>query len=153
MPETPEDELLGGNPFDDEPAPDDTPGPEAPDAELRGFFPDLLRRTLTLGFTGLFLTEEAARKVLGPSVPREWVQYVLSQSEKTRTDLVDRMSHEFGRVISALDPVEVLRRLFDGQSIEVSAKIRFFLDQEKSRETRLHAAWRKDPGRKKPESS
>ena len=31
-------------------------------AEMSGFFPDLLRRGLTLGFTGFFLTEEAVRK-------------------------------------------------------------------------------------------
>ena len=135
----------GDDPFEDEALGAEEELPQEGEAS---FFPDLLRRTLTLGFTGLFLTEEAVRKVLGPSVPREWVQYVLTQSERTRSELVERMSREFGGVMSALDPVEVLRRLFDGQSVEVSAKIRFFLDQETSRETKLKASWSKDPGRK-----
>ena len=109
-------------------------GPEAPDSEapegledeeIRGFLPDLVRRGLTLGFTGLFLTEEAMRKALGDTVPRDWIEFVVSQSDRTRAELVERLSKEFGRVLSALDPVELLRRLFEGQTLEVTAKIHF----------------------------
>ena len=108
--------------------------PEVPDGEeIRGFLPELMRRTLTLGFTGLFLTEEAMRKALGDSVPREWVDFVFSQSERTRADMVDRLSREFGRALSALDPVELLRRLFEGQTIEVSARIHFASPRESIR--------------------
>ena len=107
----------------------DPPGPEDPEEfsseEIRGFLPDLVRRGLTLGFTGLFLTEEAMRKALGDTVPREWLEFVISQSDRTRQDLVERMSREMGKVLSALDPVEVLRRLFEGQTLEVTAKIHF----------------------------
>jgi hypothetical protein len=89
-----------------------------------GFLPDLLRRGLTLGFTGFFMTEEALRRALGDSVPRDWLDFMVGQSEKTRAELLERLSREFGKVISAVDPVEILRRLLDGQTIEVSARIR-----------------------------
>lgn len=100
-----------------------------PDAAARpveggGFFPDLLRRGLTLGFTGLFMTEEAVRRALGDSVPRDVIEYVLEQSERTRQEFLERLSREFGRVLSALDPVEVAKRLLEGRSIEVTAQIR-----------------------------
>jgi hypothetical protein len=95
-------------------------GPATPES---GFLPDLLRRGLSLGFTGFFLTEEALRRALGDSLPREWMEFMVEQSERTRAELLDRLSREFGRVISAFDPVEILRRLLDGQTIEVSARI------------------------------
>jgi hypothetical protein len=94
------------------------------EAGVKGFFPDILRRGLAVGFTGLFMTEEALRKALGDSVPRDWIEFFVEQSDRTRAELVDRISKEFGRVLTALDPVEVIRRLVDGQTIEVSAKIR-----------------------------
>lgn len=89
-----------------------------------GFLPEMLRRGLTLGFTGFFMTEEALRRALGDSVPRDWVEFVVEQSDRTRTEFLDRISKEFGRVLSALDPVEVARRLLDGQTLEVSARVR-----------------------------
>ena len=88
------------------------------------FLPDLLRRGLTMGFTGFFMTEEALRRALGDSLPRDWMEFMVEQSEKTRAELLERLSREFGRVISAFDPVEILRRLLDGQTIEVSARIK-----------------------------
>jgi hypothetical protein len=89
-----------------------------------GFLPDLLRRGLTLGFTGFFMTEEALRRALGDSMPRDWLDFMVGQSEKTRAELLERLSREFGRVLAAVDPVEILRRLLDGQTIEVSARIK-----------------------------
>lgn len=89
-----------------------------------GFLPDLLRRGLTLGFTGFFLTEEAVRKALGESVPRDLMDFILAQSDRTRAEFLDRISKEFARTLNALDPVEVVKRLLEGRSIEVSATIR-----------------------------
>lgn len=96
-----------------------------------GFFPDLLRRGLSMGFTGLFMTEEAVRRALGDSVPRDVVEFFIAQSEKTRTDMLERLSTEFGRALAALDPVELTRRLLDGATVEISAKIRFVPEVEK----------------------
>jgi hypothetical protein len=89
-----------------------------------GFFPDALRRVLTLGFTGFFMTEEALRKALGDSVPRDVVEFVLDQSQRMRSEFLDRVSREFGRVLERIDPVEVARRLLEGRTIEVSARFR-----------------------------
>lgn len=95
------------------------------EADAAGFFPDLLRKGLSLGFTGFFMTEEAIRRALGDSVPRDVIEFVLEQSNKTRAELLDRLSREFGRTLQALDPVELARRLLDGRTIEISAQVRF----------------------------
>lgn len=101
-----------------------SPSVEGEDDGAAGFFPDLLRRGLTLGFTGFFLTEEAVRKALGESVPRDLMDFILTQSERTRAEFLDRISKEFAGALSTLDPVEVVKRLLEGRSIEVSATIR-----------------------------
>ncbi len=90
-----------------------------------GLFPELLRRGLTLGFTGFFMTEEALRRALGDSAPREMVDFLRDQSERMRNEFLERMSREFGRVLSAMDPVEIAKRLLEGRTVEVSARIRF----------------------------
>ena len=49
------------------------------------------------------------------------------------TDVVLQMSwQEFGRTLQALDPVELARRLLDGRTIEVSAKVRFVPEENGS---------------------
>ncbi len=100
--------------------------------EAAGFLPDLLRKGLTLGFTGVFMTEEAIRKALGESVPRDVIEYVLQQSERMRGEFLDRTSKEFGKAISAMDPAEVLTRLVEGRTVEVTARFRILNDDKKS---------------------
>ena len=101
--------------------------------ETAGFFPDLLRRGLTLGFTGFFMTEEALRRALGESAPREMIDFVVSQSERMRGEFLDRVSREFGKALSAMDPVELAKRLLEGRTVEVSARIRFVEEDKAAR--------------------
>lgn len=98
--------------------------------ETAGLFPDLLRRGMSLGLTGFFMTEEALRRALGETAPREMIEFVIAQSEKTRADFLDRMSREFGKALSAMDPIEVAKRMLEGRTIEVSATIRFVEDEK-----------------------
>ena len=91
-------------------------------AEASSFFPELLRRGLTLGFTGFFLTEEALRKALGDSVPRDVLEFMLDQSQRMRAEFLDRVSTEFGRVLERVDPVDLARRLLEGGTVEVTAR-------------------------------
>ena len=129
-------------PKDDRDPPDPNDAPRDPshspedDADAQSkFFPELLRRGLSLGFTGFFMTEEAIRRALGDSVPRDVVEFVLEQSERTRAELLDRFSKEFGKVLSAVDPVEISKRLLEGKTIEVSARVRLITEDEKGEET------------------
>ena len=106
--------------------------PGSPDAG--GFLPDLLRRGLTLGFTGFFLTEEALRKALGDSVPRDVIEFLLDQSQRMRGEFLDRISREFGRVLERIDPVELARRLLEGRTVEVSARFRLVPEKKRRRD-------------------
>jgi hypothetical protein len=98
-----------------------------------GLFPDLLRRGMSLGLTGFFMTEEALRRALGETAPREMIEFVVAQSEKTRAELLDRVSREVGRALSAMDPIELAKRLLEGRTIEVTATIRFVEDEKSAK--------------------
>lgn len=95
-----------------------------------GFLPDLLRRTLTLGFTGFFMTEEAIRKALGETVPKDAIEYMLDQTERMRTDFLEGVSTEFGKAMTQMDPAEIVARLLEGRTVEVSARFRILTDDD-----------------------
>jgi len=103
-------------------------------AEAGGFFPEALRRVLTLGFTGFFLTEEALRKALGDSVPRDVAEFVLDQSQRMRAEFLDRVTKEFGKVLERVDPAELMRRLLEGRTVEVSARFRLVPEKRRVQE-------------------
>jgi hypothetical protein len=87
--------------------------------------PDLLRRVVAMGFSGLFLTEEVVRKALGETLPRDWVDFAAAQSERTRRELIDRVAGEIGRTLDGIDLPRLAERLLRGHAIEVTARVRF----------------------------
>jgi hypothetical protein len=89
-----------------------------------GGIPDIFRRMMALGFSGLFTTEAAIRGALGDTVPREWVDFVTDQSERTRAELTQRFAEEFGRMLEKVDVVELAEQLLEGRTIEVKAQFR-----------------------------
>ena len=86
--------------------------------------PDLMRKALELGFTGLFTTEQAIRRALGESLPQEWVDFVSDQSERTRADFTNALVSEFGRSLDNLDLAETLDQFLSGRTIELTTRIR-----------------------------
>jgi hypothetical protein len=89
-----------------------------------GGIPDLMRRALAAGFSGIFMTGEALREALGDSVPREWADFAADQSTRTRREFIERMSVEMGRAIEKIDWSVVLAALLEGRTLEVTAQIR-----------------------------
>ena len=93
--------------------------------EPAGRVPELLRRVVGMGFSGLFLGEEVVRKALGETLPRDWVDFAAAQSERTRRELIDRVAGELGRALDRVDLPELAERLLQGHALEVSARVRF----------------------------
>jgi hypothetical protein len=109
----------------------------SPRSDAAGRVPELLRRVVGLGFSGLFLTEEVVRKALGETLPRDWVDFAAAQSERTRRELIDRVAGEIGRTLDGVDLPALAERLLRGHAVEVTARVRF-VPQE--------AATPEDPG-------
>jgi hypothetical protein len=89
-----------------------------------GGVPEIIRRFAALGLSGFFTTESALRRALGDTVPKEWVDFAADQSERTREELLDRMSSEFGRVLASIDLVRMAEELLENRTVEIEMKIR-----------------------------
>lgn len=102
---------------------------EGPEEDIRGGIPqrrlrELLRQALGYGFSGLFLTEEALRRALGDTLPRDWVTFAAEQSERTRTEFLERLAGELARSLETIDLATLLDRLLSGRTVEVKARLR-----------------------------
>jgi hypothetical protein len=86
--------------------------------------PEMMRRAVAVGLSGFFLTEEAIRKAVGDTLPRDWADFAVEQSERTRSELMDRLSVELSRTMENLDVTELFGQLVEGRTIEVKAEIR-----------------------------
>ena len=106
--------------------------PEGEASENSGPVPEFLRRAMTLGLSSLFTTEEAFRKALGDTVPKDWVDFAALQSDRARAEFLDRLVSEFGRVLENVDLTELAQQVFEGRTIEVNAKIRLAPADESS---------------------
>ncbi len=98
-------------------------GADAADASR--VVPDLLRKLLSVGFSGFFLTEEALRRAFGDTVPRDWVDFVSEQSERTRAEFLERLAREVGETLDRVDLAALAEQLLAGHAIEVKAEICF----------------------------
>jgi hypothetical protein len=86
--------------------------------------PELMRKALSIGFSSFFVTEEAFRKALGETLPKDWIDFVVEQSGRTRTDFVDRLGSEVGRTLENADLAAMLEQLLEGRTLEIKAEIR-----------------------------
>lgn len=109
------------------------PGQEGPAAIV----PELVQRAFTLGLSGLFATNEAVRRALGDAVPREWIDFAVDQSERTRAEFIERLAGEMARTIESLELVEMAERLLEGRTVEIRAQIQLLPREGKVRTKRL----------------
>jgi hypothetical protein len=125
---------------------DDPPGrssrrkPDTDAARRPAAVPELVRRALSLGLSGFFLTEEAIRKALGDAVPRDWTDFVVNQSDRTRKEFLERLSFEIGQSLEKIDMSRVLADLLEGRTLEVKAEIRLSPKGSEPAARRLHVA-------------
>ncbi|MCU0670263.1 MAG: hypothetical protein MUF70_13075 [Myxococcota bacterium] len=107
----------------------DTEASEPAAASLRnssaGLVPDLLRRAIGLGVSGIFTTEEMVRRTFGESVPREWADFAAAQTDRARRELTERIAAQIQKKLDDIGIEDVLQRLLRGHTVEVEAKIRF----------------------------
>ena len=101
------------------------PEPSAADEDARiPGLSALARRAVALGLSGFFFTEETIRKALGDTLPKDWSDFAIDQSERTRKEFLERLSFELAQTLEKIDVAAVLNELLEGRTIEVRAKIR-----------------------------
>jgi hypothetical protein len=92
---------------------------------------------ITSGLSSLFSTNEVVRRAVGEAMPREWVDFAVDQSERTRADFIERLAGELARTIESLELVEMADRLLEGRTIEIRAQIQLLPREGKVRTQRL----------------
>jgi len=92
--------------------------------------PELMRRAIALGLTGFFTTEEAVRRALGDTVPKDWSDYIAESSDRTRSEFLDRLSREIARTLKDVDIAAVLQQLLEGRTLKVNAEFSLSDDLE-----------------------
>jgi len=93
---------------------------------LDTFLPETLKRALFMGAGMLFLTEESIRKTMTEfNIPREAVNYLIKQSEKSKKELFSIFQREIQRFLSRIDPTRLTKDVLDGISLEIDTKITF----------------------------
>jgi hypothetical protein len=102
-------------------------------SESLGAIPELMRRAIALGLTGFFTTEEAVRRALGDTVPKDWSDYISESSERTRSEFLDRLSREVARTLKDVDLAAVLEQLLEGRTLKVNAEFTLSADPETGR--------------------
>ncbi len=116
--------------------------------ESLGAIPELMRRAIALGLTGFFTTEEAVRRALGDTVPKDWTDSIAESSDRARSEFLDKLSREIAGTLKEVDLADVLRRLLEGQTLTVNAEIRLGGDSESGRKAsvRLKKKIETEPG-------
>ncbi len=90
--------------------------------ESPGAIPELMRRAIALGLTGFFTTEEAVRRALGDTVPKDWTDYIAESSDRTRSEFLDRLSREIARTLKDVDIAALIQQLLEGRTLRVNAE-------------------------------
>lgn len=99
----------------------------------KAILPEFVRRAFAMGLSSLFTTEEAFRRALGDTVPKDWVDFAVDQSDRTRSELMGRMAEEMARVIENMDLEAVLRRMLAEHRVEIRAELNFLPREPDSR--------------------
>jgi len=97
--------------------------------KLAGAVPDLLGRTIMTGLGGIALTEETVRGLLKDlSLPKDAVAFLVSQSEKTREEIVRVVAQEMRSYLESRDISNELKTALTGLKVELKTEISFKLD-------------------------
>lgn len=106
--------------------------------------PDLARRLLALGLSGVFTTQETIRQAVGDALPKDWVDFAVAQSERTRADFLERLAGELARSLESIDLARVMQQALEGRTLEVKARIRMLPDTGDDEATRLEITMSED---------
>ncbi len=96
-----------------------------PGRGMGGILPDVFKRAVLTGMGALFMTEEGIRNMVGEmKLPKDALAFLMSQAEKTRSEVVRVMTQEIRRFLES----ETLRRemvkVLSSVTLEVSAQIK-----------------------------
>ena len=86
---------------------------------------DLARRALMTGIGAVFMSEETLKSSLTDmKLPKEAMNYVVSQADRTKREIVAAIARETREFLSKLEVDKMLAKALVGNTIEISTRIR-----------------------------
>lgn len=112
--------------------------------------PDIVKKALYMGVGAAFMTEEGVRKILGEiDIPRDAIQYVVSQSDRTKDQLFGIVQTEVRNFLDRLDLTGTAKQILDGMELELTTTISF--RDKGAPKTRVAVVRRLGAKKKRPE--
>jgi len=132
---------------------DDDPELTPEDAKrLSGIVPDVVRRAVLTGVGALFMTEEGIRNAVSEmKLPKDALGFLLSQAEKSRTEVARIVTQEVRRFLEGEKFQRELWKLLTSVTLEVNASIQLKPSGEPSFKATLKKK-KPEPDDKKPEA-
>ncbi len=89
-----------------------------------GLFGDALKKVFTAGVSAAFMTEESVRNHLSDlKLPKEFLNLVLQQANKSKEELVQKVSKEILNMIGKIDFVTEASKFVENHKFKISAEI------------------------------
>ena len=92
---------------------------------LGSFVRDSVRKVAVAGLGALFMTEEGIRNLAGQlKVPKEMLGFILTQAEKTKSEIGRVVSEEVRGFLQSEKLREEFLKLLTGMTVEIKAEVR-----------------------------
>jgi len=109
---------------EDETTTEDFTGEEGAGAKASGAVTDSIRKAVFGGLSALFVSEEGIRQTIG-ELPKDALSFLLTQTDKTRKELMRVVSDELKSFLRQLDLQGEIKEMLSGLTVEVKAEISF----------------------------
>ena len=109
---------------DDETTTDEPSAEDSNSAKAAGVVTDSIRKAVFGGLSALFVSEEGIRQTIG-ELPKDALSFLLSQTDKTRRELMRVVSDELKSFLRQLDLQGEVKEMLSGLTVEVKAEISF----------------------------
>lgn len=94
---------------------------------------DVIKRIVSIGVGGAFMTEEAVRKILDDlPLPKDIVTGLIANAKNAKGEFVDGIREEIRTYLSKVDPEALMEKLVQKYDIEIEAKLKFKKKDAKS---------------------
>jgi hypothetical protein len=124
-------------PYPDDPFwTDDSDDPRSSRGGASGILPDFVKNMALAGLGAIFMTEEGIRGLAGQmKLPKEALQFVVGQAQKTRDDLGRVVSEEIRRFLQSETLRQEFLKLISGMTMEIRAEVRLKPDPDRAGES------------------
>lgn len=93
---------------------------------VQGGIPEMVKKAILSGLGTIFLSEEGIRSYLSDlKLPKEAVQFLLSQVAKTKEEALRVITEEIRSFLDETQLDDVFRKVLTNISLEISTKVRF----------------------------